>query len=58
MFLQILLIRYQQQNFSSLIHFKTLAINSLLCKIYIRVDLPHINVDIQYFDIVSEILTN
>ena len=58
MFLQILSIRYQQQNFGSLIYSKTFTINSLLCKIYICVDLPDIYVDFQYCDIVSEILTN
>ena len=58
MVLQILSIKYQQQNFSSLIHFKTLTMNSLLCKVYICVDLRHIYVDLQYCDIVREILTN
>ena len=57
-FLQLLSIRYQQQNFSILIHFKTLAINSLLCKVYICVDLPHIYVDLRYCDIAGKILTN
>ena len=58
MFLQILSIRYQQQNFSSLIHFKTLTINSLLREVSICVDLPHIYFVLQYCDIVSKILAN
>ena len=59
MFLQMLSIRYQQQNFfSSLVHCRTLTINSLLCEVYVCVDLPHVYVDLQYCDIVSKILTN
>ena len=52
MFLQILSIRCQQQNFSSLIHFRTLTINSLLRKVSICVGLPHICFVLQYCDIV------
>ena len=44
--------------FNNLIHFETLTINSLLCKIHIYFDLQHIYVDLQYCDIVNKILTN
>ena len=54
MFLRILSIRYQQQDFSSLIHFKTSTINLLQCKVCICVDLLHIYVDLPYCDVVSE----
>ena len=45
-FTQIQSIRYQQQNFNSVIHFETFTINSLLCEVHVHFDLPHIYVDL------------